>query len=84
MKKVVIYSTRICPYCMRAKNFFEKHKIKYKEINIEESNISREELQEIAGSYTVPQIFINDKYIGGYDSLLKMYQNNELESIINE
>jgi len=80
----IIYTTHWCSYCVAAKNFFEKHKIQYKEINIEESNISREQLQDIAGSYTIPQIFINNKCIGGYDNLLKMYQNNELKSIINE
>ena len=80
----IIYTANWCSYCVAAKNFFEKHKIQYKEINIENENISREDLHKIAGSYTVPQIIINNKCIGGYDSLLRMYQNNELSSLINE
>ena len=57
--------------------------IEFEEINIEEIDMSREELYDLAGKYTVPQIFINEKCIGGYDQLLFLYQNKKLHSLVN-
>tara|TARA_B100001094_G_scaffold109763_1_gene105739 strand:- start:7088 stop:7327 length:240 start_codon:yes stop_codon:yes gene_type:complete len=79
-----MYTSNWCSYCVAAKNFFEEHKIKFEEINIETENISREELLKLSGGYTVPQIFINNKCIGGYDQLMNLYQTNELKDFINE
>ena len=59
---VKMYTSNWCSYCVAAKNFFEEHKIKFEEINIENENISREELLKLSGGYTVPQIFIGCQY----------------------
>tara|TARA_B110000014_G_C19580143_1_gene308536 strand:+ start:194 stop:406 length:213 start_codon:yes stop_codon:yes gene_type:complete len=67
-----------------AKNLLAELNIDFEEINIEEENISREDLQEISGKYTVPQIIINNKCIGGYTQLLYLHQNNELDKILND
>ena len=80
---VIIYSTSWCPSCVSAKRLLESKKIDYKEINIEEKNISREKLAEIAGAATVPQIMINNQSIGGFDNLLKLEQTGELNKILN-
>ena len=53
-------------------------------INIEENNISREDLLKLSGGYTVPQICINEKFIGGYTELQNLYQNNKLMDLIDE
>ena len=50
----------------------------YKEINIEESGISRDDLVKLTGSYTVPQIIINDEVIGGFEQLLILNQEGRL------
>ena len=81
---IKIYTSNWCSYCVSAKRFFEENNIKYKEINIEIENISRQELLELSGGYTVPQIFINNKCIGGYDDLVKLHQTNKLMELINE
>jgi len=81
---VKIYTTNWCPSCTSAKKLLESLNIQYKEINIEESNLSREQLVDLTGGYTVPQIIINSKYIGGYDKLLYLHQNNKLEELLNE
>ena len=81
---IKIYTTNWCPSCVSAKNLLEKLKIKYEEINIEQNNFSRQKLQELTGGYTVPQIVINNHYIGGYDKLLYLYQNNKLDDLLNE
>ena len=81
---IKIYTTSWCPSCVSAKNLLAGLNIDFKEINIEEENISREDLQEISGKYTVPQIVINNKCIGGYTQLLYLHQNNELDKILND
>ena len=81
---VKIYTTNWCPSCVSAKNLLAELNIDFEEINIEEENISREDLQEISGKYTVPQIIINNKCIGGYTQLLYLHQNNELDKILND
>ena len=59
---VKIYSTSWCPSCVYAKRLLEEKKIKFEEINIEEVGMSREQLFEITGGASVPQIIINDKW----------------------
>tara|TARA_B100000029_G_C17483101_1_gene926258 strand:- start:373 stop:621 length:249 start_codon:yes stop_codon:yes gene_type:complete len=81
---IKIYTSNWCSYCVAAKRFFEENNIKYKEVNIEIENISRQELLELSGGYTVPQIFINNKCIGGYDDLIKLHQTNKLMELIDE
>ena len=81
---ILIYTSNWCGYCTAAKNLLEELKLDYKEINIEEENISRQMLLDLSGGYTVPQIKINDKFIGGYDELQNLYQNNKLLDLVNE
>tara|TARA_B100000959_G_scaffold150487_1_gene157881 strand:+ start:562 stop:741 length:180 start_codon:yes stop_codon:yes gene_type:complete len=52
--------------------------LSYEEINIEEAGITREDLAELTGGHTVPQIVINDEIIGGFDKLLRLNQEGKL------
>ena len=79
---VIIYSTSWCPSCISAKRLLDSKEIKYEEINIEEVDISREELIKIAGAATIPQIMINETPIGGFDNLLELEQNGELNKML--
>ncbi len=81
---VIIYSTSWCPSCVSAKRLLESKNVEYKEINIEEVNISREKLVEIAGAATVPQIIINNTPIGGFDNLLELDQNGKLNEMLKK
>ena len=79
---VIIYSTSWCPSCVSAKRLLESKNVEYEEINIEEVNISRQELTKIAGAATVPQIIINDTPIGGFENLLELEQNGKLNQML--
>ena len=79
---VIIYSTSWCPSCVSAKRLLESKNVEYEEINIEEVNISRQKLAEIAGAATVPQIIVNDTPIGGFDNLLELDQNGKLNGML--
>ena len=80
---VKIYSTSWCPSCVSAKRFLEDNNIEFEEINIEEIGMSREQLFEITGGMSVPQVIINDKSIGGFANLLDLSQSGELEKLLN-
>ena len=54
----------------------------YKEINIEEQGLSRDDLAKLTGGYTVPQIIINDNPIGGFNELLQLNQSGKLKNIL--
>ena len=79
---VIIYSASWCAPCTYAKKLLYDKKIKYKEIDIEKADISRQDLEKITGGSTIPQIIINDKCIGGFDQLLKLEQSGELNQLI--
>jgi len=73
-----IYTITVCPYCSAAKRLLTARGFEYEEINIEHEGMSREELVELTGGRTVPQIIIEGKSIGGYDNLLALDQKGEL------
>ena len=81
---ILIYTSNWCSYCNAAKNLLDELNISYQEINIEEKNISRSDLQDLSGGYTVPQISINGEFIGGYNELQSLYQNNKLLELIKD
>lgn len=84
MSKVVIYTTPICPYCVRAKNLFKKKGVDFEEIDVSSNTFLREEMIEKAGGrHTVPQIFINDLHVGGWDDLYQLEKTGKLEELLN-
>ena len=85
MNKIIIYSKDICPFCVKAKEFFQIKGLSYKEINISSSiELQQEMLEKSNGRKTVPQIFINGNNIGGYDDLISADQSGELKDHLNE
>ncbi|MBI3769468.1 MAG: glutaredoxin 3 [Deltaproteobacteria bacterium] len=70
MARVTMYTTSVCPFCMQAKRLLREHGIPYDEINVEDDpNLRTEMVTRAAGRRTVPQIFIDDTYVGGYNEL---------------
>ncbi len=82
MKKVTIYSTKICPYCIRAKNFFDKKNIEYDEIMIDRDPLLIKEMIEKSGRQSVPQIFIGEYHVGGFDDLIEHDMDGKLEGLL--
>ncbi|EPF70114.1 glutaredoxin 3 [Acinetobacter rudis] len=80
---VKVYSTSVCPYCVRAKQLLERKGIAYTEINLSnEAPEVRVELMEKTRHRTVPQIFINDEFIGGFDQLYQLDREGKLDQLI--
>ncbi len=84
MKKVVIYSTKICPYCIRAKNFLNKKNISYDEIRIDENPEEMKKMIAISKRQSVPQIFIGDYHVGGFDDLVEHDMDGKLEELLKD
>lgn len=84
MTKVLIYTTPTCPYCFHAKALLEKKQIAYEEICVLTEPEKRKEMQERTGRTSVPQIFINEKGIGGCDALYALEDTGELDNLLSE
>lgn len=82
MKSVVMYSKTPCAYCEYAKEFFNENHIPFEEIDITRNPTRIEEMIKKSGRKTVPQIFINDRHIGGWDDLNVLIHNGELKKIL--
>tara|TARA_B100000945_G_scaffold3283_1_gene2779 strand:+ start:1703 stop:1942 length:240 start_codon:yes stop_codon:yes gene_type:complete len=77
-RKILIYSTSWCQPCKLAKKLLQERGLDFQEIDIEDKGWSREDLFDITGGRTVPQVVINDDTIGGYDDLVKFDQEGKL------
>jgi len=82
MPPIKIYTWNYCPYCVRAKRFFEEKGWTYGEINLEGKDDEMQKLIEKTHHRTVPQIFIGDTFIGGYTDLMEKERSGELAKII--
>ena len=85
MAKVEIYTTEYCPYCVRAKALLRSKDVEFTEIDVTDDDELREKMTELAGGRrTVPEIFINDRIIGGYDELRALESEGALDELLAE
>lgn len=83
MSKIEIYTTDYCPYCKKAKSLLSQLGLDFEEIDI--SNDEDEAIAKLTaktGMSTVPQIFINDKFIGGCDNLFELQKTGKLQELL--
>ena len=84
MKNITVYTGPMCSYCDAAKRLLNKKNIPFKEINIAlEEGKMEEMLKKSNGMKTIPQIFIENYHIGGYDELRALENKGELDKLIN-
>lgn len=69
MKRVRVYSTRFCPYCQMARGLLQRKGVPFEEIAVDQDPARREEMMRMSGRRTVPQIFVGDTHVGGFDDL---------------
>lgn len=80
MSKVIIYSKTFCPFCVNAKNLFKSKGVNFEEIDVEKDPKDYFDLVEKYNYMTVPMIFINNEFIGGFSDLAKL----ESEGVLDE
>jgi glutaredoxin 3 len=80
---VLMYSTAWCPYCMRARSLLERNGVEYLDIPVDEEPELREQMVARSGGLrTVPQIFIGERHVGGFDELHALERAGELEQML--
>ena len=80
--KVKMYSTRFCPYCMRARGLLEHKSVEYTDIGVDGQPALHREMMELSGRHTVPQIWIADRHIGGFDELALLERQGQLDDLL--
>ena len=78
MPPVRMYTTRVCPYCIRAKALLKDRSVPFEEIDVSSDDEKRAWLVKVTGRRTVPQIFIGEEPIGGFDELRALDVSGEL------
>ena len=82
MAKVILYTTQYCPYCVQAKALLRHKGVSFEEIDVSEDEALRVEMIEASGRRTVPQIFINDAAVGGFEELRALDEDGELDRLL--
>lgn len=82
MAEVIIYTTPICPYCVRAKQLFKQKGLEWTEIDVSRDANERMALMERTKQRTVPQIFINGQHVGGCDDLYALERAGKLDALL--
>jgi glutaredoxin 3 len=82
---VVMYSTTFCPYCDRARNLLARKGVSVQEIKVDEDPAQRDlMLQRSGGRRTVPQIFVGERHVGGFDDLAALDRTGELDKLLGK
>ena len=84
MSAVVIYTTRFCPYCIRAKSLLDDKKVSYREIAVDNKPQLRQEMIKKSGRRTVPQIWVGDRHVGGCDELMALERSSKLDALLKK
>lgn len=84
MSDVTIYTTPYCPYCHAAKALLADKGVEFTEIDVTGNAAERARLAQVTGQRTVPQIFIGEESIGGYDELAALETRGQLDAMLGE
>ncbi|MDN5874902.1 MAG: glutaredoxin 3 [Sinobacteraceae bacterium] len=82
MKPVVVYATRFCPYCIATRRLLKQKNVAFTEIRVDNNPEQRRIMMQLSGRYTVPQIFIDEQPIGGYDELAALDRAGQLDTLL--
>ncbi len=80
--KVVLYGTEDCGYCIAARKLLAGKGVDFEDILVSADGATRRELERRSGATTVPQIFINDKALGGFDELYELDEDGNLDTLL--
>lgn len=82
MPEIILYTSATCGYCVAAKNFLRSRGLEWKEVRIDLDPAERARMVERARRTTVPQIFIGDTHVGGYDDMMALHRAGGLEPLL--
>ena len=82
MARIQLYTTRWCGYCVRAKALLDSRGLEYEEINLDDDPAFRQKLHDLTGNWTVPQILVDGRPIGGYTELWRLDRTGALDELL--
>lgn len=82
MARIQMYTTRWCGYCVRAKALLDSKRLEYEEIHLDDDEHFRQTVHDLTGHWTVPQILIDGKPIGGYTELWRLDREGRLDELL--
>ncbi len=80
--EITLYTSAICGYCVAAKNFLKSKGLAWNEVRIDTDPEARKKMLATARRTSVPQIFIGDTHVGGYDDLMALHRAGKLEALL--
>jgi len=80
--KIVMYCGRFCGYCTAAERLLQSKDAEYELIKVDDNPAMFEHMMEITGRRTIPQIFIDERHVGGFDDLSALNQSGELDTLL--
>jgi glutaredoxin 3 len=84
MAVVQMYATAFCPYCVRARRLLKRKGVEFEEIRVDKDQSEMQTMIQRSQRTTVPQIFIADHHIGGYDDMAALDQAGKLDPLLSE
>jgi len=84
MKPVKMYTTRVCPFCIMAKRLLSQKGVQIEEVRVDEDSTQREQMMQISGRRTVPQIFVGETHVGGFDDLSALERAGRLDPLLKD
>jgi glutaredoxin 3 len=84
MPHIEIYTTKFCPYCIRAKMLLKQKNVNFEEYAVDKTPGLRNKMIKRSGGKTVPQIFIQGKHIGGCDELYALERQDQLDKLLSQ
>ncbi len=82
MPRIRIYTTRWCGFCVRAKTLLDARGLAYEEVAVDDDPAFRQTVYDATGGWTVPQILIDDRPIGGYTELWRLERGGRLDELL--
>jgi glutaredoxin 3 len=80
--RITVYTSAMCGYCVAAKNFLKSRGLAWEEVRVDLNAAQREHMVARTGRVTVPQIFVGEVHVGGYDDMMAMHRAGKLEPLL--
>lgn len=84
MADILIYSSAFCPYCVAAKNFLKARGLEWRELRIDTDPEARQAMMSKTQRTSVPQIFINDTHVGGFDDMVALDRAGKFQPLLEQ
>ncbi|MGG6462690.1 glutaredoxin 3 [Solilutibacter silvestris] len=82
--EITLYTTQVCPYCVAAKNFLKSKGLEWREVRVDLDPAEREKMVAMAKRTSVPQIFVGETHVGGYDDMMALHRAGKFEPLLQQ